>query len=373
MNQDSIFPNSNNNYDLVDAMLPNDYTPLLNLKETQKAITKLKRFMEDGLCDALNLFRVESPLIIHANTGMTENVDRVAPRIPITFKIANNNIDTMDAEVTQAATKWKRWALKQFGCEVGEGILADMRAIRQSEFLDTYHSSYVDQWDWEKVITPQQRNLEYLTNTVETIWEVFFEADRYIRKEFPALDNEKYATLPKKIAFIHAEDLLEMYPNLDPDQRETEALKKIPAIFLIGIGKVLRDGKPHGTRTADYDDWITPIISSDGRPMHGLNGDILVWNPVTKQRHELSSMAIRVTKDTLSQQLEYTGQLNLLENAYCKMINNDDVPLCIGGGIGESRTYMLLLRKLALGECSVSVWPKKLMDICSKKNIPLLT
>lgn len=359
-------------YSNIEKSLPNDYDALLNPKETQRAISKLKVFFEGKLCERLNLIRVESPLIIKANTGMTENVDRENPRTPISFKIVNNGIDSLDVEVTQAATKWKRWALKQFDCEVGEGVLADMRAIRQDEFIDTYHNSYVDQWDWEKVMTLDQRNLGYLNDTVKTIWEVIKEADKFIRDEYPILGTEKYSPVPNEIKFLHAEDLLDMYPNLTPDERETEALKKYPAIFLYGIGMPLQDGKPHGTRTADYDDWITPTISLDGRPMHGLNGDILVWNPVTRQRYELSSMAIRVTKETLRQQLEFTGQSGVLEKPYYQMILNDEVPLCIGGGIGESRIYMYLLRKAALGECSVNVWPQTLKDICAKKNIFLL-
>ena len=190
--------------------------------------------------------------------------------------------------------------------------------------------------------------------------------------EYPILGTAKYSPLSEELTFVHDEDLLDMYPDLSPDDRETEILKKYPAVFLYGIGMPLKDGKPHGTRTADYDDWITPTVSKDGRPMHGLNGDILVWNPVTRQRYELSSMAIRVSKETLKQQLDLVGQSEFLKKPYCQMILNDTIPLCIGGGIGQSRTYMYLLRKAALGECSITVWPRTLKEICAKKNIFLL-
>ncbi len=359
-------------YAHIEKGLPNNYSSILNKKETQIAIGKLKQFIEDSLCEQLNLFRVESPLICDTNSGMTENVVPDGSRIPVYFKIDNNHIDPLDVEVTQASTKWKRWALKQFDCQIGEGILADMRAIRKDEFITNYHNSYVDQWDWEKVITNEDRNLEYLTETVKSIWKVIVNADKYIRNEFPILDDTSFPEIPKEIQFLHSEDLLDRYPDKSADERENEILKEMPAIFIYGIGYPLENGLPHGLRTGDYDDWITQTVSADGRPTRGLNGDILVWNPVTNQKHELSSMAIRVTKEALIQQLDLLGQMNLIEKPYHQMIINDEVPLCIGGGIGESRTYMYLLRKAALGECHPSVWPDTFMRICQKKNIPLL-
>jgi len=247
-----------------------------------------------------------------------------------------------------------------------------MRAVRKDYFLDHDHSAYVDQWDWERVITPDQRNLAFLKDVVRKIWGVIQGAETFVQAEFPKLKSARYPNLPEELTFIHAEDLLEMYPDLPRKQRETAILQKHPAVFIIGIGWVLKDGYPHEMRAADYDDWTTPTVSDDGRPMRGLNGDILVWNPVTKRRHELTSMGIRVTKDTLQQQLKLTGQDDFLELPYHQAILNDRIPLSIGGGIGQSRTLMLLLRKAHLGEVSVTVWPNQLHRICEKKNIFVL-
>jgi aspartate--ammonia ligase len=262
--------------------------------------------------------------------------------------------------------------LKQFGCKVGEGINTDMRAVRKDYFLDHDHSSYVDQWDWEKVITPEMRTLDYLTKTVETEWKIIKEAEDYILKMFPKLDTKKYPRLPEKLTFLHAEEILDRYPDLPRKQRETNIVKELGAIFIYGIGWTLKDGYPHEMRAADYDDWVTPTKSKDGKPMHGLNGDILVWNHVTKRRHELTSMGIRVTKETLVEQLKITNQENFLKLPYHQMIVKDELPLSIGGGIGQSRTVMLLLKKAHLGEVSVTVWPKELKEICKKHNINVL-
>jgi len=274
--------------------------------------------------------------------------------------------------VVQAATKWKRMALKQFNCDVGEGISTDMRAVRKDYFLDHDHSAYVDQWDWEKRITADMRTLAFLKDTVRRIWKVIKGAETMIHGMFPKLKDPRFPDLPEELTFFHAEEILDMYPDLPRKQRETLLVQKYPAVFIIGIGWVLKDGYPHEMRAADYDDWVTPTVSDKGQPMHGLNGDILVWNPVTKRRHELSSMGVRVTRETLKQQLELTNQLHFLELPYHQAILNDQIPLSIGGGIGQSRTTMLLLKKAHLGEVSVTVWPKALKEICEKKNIFVL-
>jgi aspartate--ammonia ligase len=227
----------------------------------------------------------------------------------------------------------------------------------------------VDQWDWEKRITAEMRNLDYLKETVRKIWKVLKGAETLIQNAFPQLKNGRYPDLPDEIVFLHAEDLLDMYPDLPRKARETAILQKYPAVFIMGIGWTLKDGYPHEMRAADYDDWTTPTLSDDGRPMHGLNGDILVWNPVTRRRHELSSMGIRVTREALVQQLEMTGQIDLLKMPYHQAILEDRIPLSIGGGIGQSRTTMLLLQKAHLGEVSATVWPKVLKEMCRKKNI----
>ncbi len=361
------------NYDELKNVLPNNYNSLLTPRETQLAITELKRFIEDGLSKELNLMKVEVPLIVDDESGFNDNLDRDGSRTPIEFHINNDyNKNPVNAQVVQAATKWKRYSLKEFDMQPGEGIITDMRAVRKDYFLDHDHSAYVDQWDWEKAIKPEDRTLDYLTDTVKKIWRVIKVAEMYIQEKFPQLKTDKYPNLPEDLVFIHAEDLLDMYPHLPRKQRETAILQKYPAVFIYGIGWTLKDGYPHELRAADYDDWVTETVSKDGRPMHGLNGDILVWNPVTQRRHELSSMGIRVNPETLKLQLEMTDQLDFLNFPYHKMIMNNEIPLSIGGGIGQSRTVMHLLKKAHLGEVSVTVWPKVLKDICKEKNIFVL-
>jgi aspartate--ammonia ligase len=359
-------------YNEVEKILPQDYNSLLTPKETQKAIFAMKYYIEENLCKELNLIMVQVPLIVDVESGVNDMLDRDGSRTPVEFDCGLGLEKPIRASLVQAATKWKRVALKQFGMEVGEGICTDMKAVRKDYFLDHDHSAYVDQWDWEKVITEDQRNLGFLTDTVKGIWKVLKGVETHVQKLFPQLKTDKYPSLPDEITFLHAEEILDMYPDLPRKQRETEVIQKYPAVFIYGIGWPLKDGYPHEMRAADYDDWVTETVSKDGKPMHGLNGDILVWNPVTKRRHELTSMGIRVTKETLKQQLKMSGQLDFLKLPYHQAILNDKIPLSIGGGIGQSRTYMLLLKKAHLGEVSVTVWPKILKDICEKKNIPVL-
>jgi len=357
-------------YAELEKILPQDYNSLLSPKETQIATYAVKDYIEQNLCKELNLIRVTVPLIVDVESGINDYLDRDGSRTPIGFHISNDhNKNPIDAEVVQAATKWKRMALKQFGMGIGEGLLTDMRAVRKDYFLDRDHSAYVDQWDWELAITEEQRNLKLLREVVEKIWKVLKGAETHVQELFPQLKSDKYPDLPEKLTFIHAEEILDKFPDLPRKQRETEIVKEYPAVFIIGIGWVLEDGYPHEMRAADYDDWVTPTMSEDGRPMHGLNGDILVWNPVTKRRHELTSMGIRVNKETLKKQLEISGQLDFLKLPYHQAILNDEIPLSIGGGIGQSRTFMLLLKKAHIGEVSATVWPKILKDMCKKKNI----
>jgi aspartate--ammonia ligase len=358
--------------ELRETILPKDYAPLLDNKETQKALAAVKNYIEENLGKELGLFRVECPLIMDRDSGMNDYLDRDGSRTPIDFQCGLGLDKKINAQVVQAVTKWKRWSLKQYLCGPGEGIFTDMRAVRKDYFLDHDHSSYVDQWDWEKVITTKERTLDYLKETVRKLWKVIKGAEQHVLEHFPKLRTDKYPELPEELKFIHAEEILEIFPDLPRKQRETEILKKYPAVFIIGIGWTLEDGYPHEMRAADYDDWVTPATSEAGKPVHGLNGDILVYNPITKRRHELTSMGVRVTKETLVEQLKITGQEDFLELPYHKMIMNDEVPLSIGGGIGQSRTYMLLLRKAHLGECSVTVWPKVLKEICAEKNINVL-
>jgi len=359
-------------YEELEKILPNDYKPLLSPLERMKALFDIKEYIEKNLCKELNLAMVQVPLIVDRESGVNDYLDRDGSRTPIEFPCGLGLDKPIQAQVVQAATKWKRMALAQFSCKVGEGICTDMRAVRKDYFLDHDHSSYVDQWDWEKVITPEQRNLKFLKETVRKIWKVTYGARKYIQERYPQFKKDKYPDIPEELTFLHAEDILDMYPDLPRKQRETIVLQKYPAIFIIGIGWTLKDGYPHEMRAADYDDWITETKSEDGRQMHGLNGDILVWNPVTKRRHELTSMGIRVTKETLKKQLEITGQLDFLKLPYHQAILNDKIPLSIGGGIGQSRTFMYLLRTAHLGEVSVTVWPKVLKDLCTSRNIFVL-
>jgi aspartate--ammonia ligase len=360
-------------YSELERVLPSDYRSLLTPRETQQAIFEVKGYIETHLCRELNLMMVQVPLIVDAESGVNDMLDRDGSRTPITFHISNDHDKhPIDAQVVQAATKWKRTALKQFELAPGEGLCTDMRAVRKDYFLDHDHSVYVDQWDWEKVITADERNLAYLREIVKAIWRVLRGAEQHVQQLFPQLHTDRYPDLPEELVFMHAEDLLARYPDLPRKQRETLILQEYPAVFIIGIGWTLADGYPHEMRAADYDDWATETTSADGRPMHGLNGDILVWNPITKRRHELTSMGIRVDAATLRRQLELTGQLDWLELPYHRGIDTGELPLSIGGGIGQSRTQMLLLKKAHLGEVSVTVWPKILKEMCLARNIRVI-
>ncbi len=361
------------NYGELEKILPLDYNPVLNPKETQQAIFQVKRYIEDNLCKELSLMMVEVPLIVDAESGVNDMLDRDGSRTPIQFHISNDRDQhPIDAQVVQAATKWKRMALKQFDCRPGEGICTDMRAVRKDYFLDHDHSAYVDQWDWERVITAEERNLEFLKSIVRKIWKVLVGAEKFVQHLFPELRQSRYPNLPEELTFLHAEELLAMYPDLPRKRRETLILQRYPALFIIGIGWPLLDGFPHEMRAADYDDWVTDTSKQTQRDTHGLNGDILVWNYVTERRHELSSMGIRVNGETLRRQLEMSNLLDNLKFPYHQGIINNQLPLSIGGGIGQSRTLMLLLRKAHLGEVSVTVWPKVLKEMCANKNIVVL-
>ncbi len=360
-------------YTELEKILPADYHSLLTPRETQQAITAVKRYIEDFLCKELNLMMVEVPLIVDVESGVNDMLDRDGSRTPIQFHISNDrDKHPVDAQVVQAATKWKRVALKQFNCKPGEGINTDMRAVRKDYFLDHDHSAYVDQWDWERAIEPEERNLAFLKMIVNRIWKVITGAERYAQELFPKLKDPRFPNLPEQLTFLQAEEILDMFPDLPRKQRETQILQRYPAVFIVGIGWPLKDGYPHEMRAADYDDWITDTGKETGKPTHGLNGDILVWNHITKRRHELTSMGIRVTAETLKMQLEMSKQLDFMKLPYHQAILNHNIPLSIGGGIGQSRTLMQILRKAHLGEVSVTVWPKVLKEMCAKKNIFVL-
>lgn len=359
-------------YPEVDKILPAGYKSILSRKDTQKAIYAIKDYIEKNLAKELNLMMVQVPLIVTKESGLNDNLDRDGSRTPVDFPCGLGISPRINAQVVQAATKWKRPALKQYECNVGEGINTDMRAVRKDYFLDHDHSSYVDQWDWERVITLEDRNLAFLKNVVRKIYKVIKGAETLSQEMYPQLKDPRYPNLPDELEFFHAEEILEMYPDLPRKQRETAILQEHPAIFIIGIGWVLKDGYPHEMRAADYDDWVTDTSKETGKDTHGLNGDILVWNHLTKRRHELTSMGIRVTKETLVKQLEIAKLQENIKLPYHQKIMNDEIPLSIGGGIGQGRVQMLLLRKAHFGEVTVTIWPDELKRICANKNIFVL-
>jgi aspartate--ammonia ligase len=358
-------------YEQVAEVLPTGYRSVLNPMETMEALFAAKAAIEDGLCRELNLKMVQVPLIVSRESGVNDMLDRDGSRTPVEFPAGLGLDEPIVTQVVQAATKWKRTALAQYGCDIGEGICTDMKAVRKDYFLDHDHSAYVDQWDWERRISEEDRTLDYLRETVRKIWSVIVDAGRVVNDLYPAL-AEVNPPIPEELVFIHAEDLLAMYPDLPRKQRETKLIQEHPAVFIIGIGWPLEDGYPHEMRAADYDDWITETTSGDGRSLHGLNGDILVWNSVTQRRHELTSMGIRVTKDSLVAQMEMAGLADDLALPYHQAILNDEIPISVGGGIGRSRTYMYLLGKAHIGEVSVTVWPDELHRICEERNIFVL-
>ncbi len=359
-------------YPEVEKILPTNYRAILPPRERMKALFAIKEYIEKNLCQELNLTMVQVPLIVERESGINDMLDRDGSRTPIEFPCGLGLKKRLNAQIVQAATKWKRPALAEFGCKVGEGICTDMRAIRKDYFLDHDHSAYVDQWDWERVMTMDERTLVFLKDIVRKIWKVIRGAGKHAQELYPQLRTKTYPDFPEELTFLTAEEILDMYPDLPRKQRETQVLQKYPAIFIIGIGYPLKDGYPHEMRAADYDDWITDTSRMTGKPTHGLNGDILVWNPVTRRRHELTSMGIRVTKDTLVKQLEMSKLMDNLKLPYHQAIMKDKIPLSIGGGIGQSRTFMYLLRTAHLGEVTVSIWPKELKEICEKHNIFVL-
>ncbi|KAA8496871.1 Aspartate--ammonia ligase [Porphyridium purpureum] len=359
------------NYDALKQSLPDNYASLLDRKQTQQALFLAKRLIEEGLQRELNLMPVQVPLLVTEESGLNDTLDRDGARTPVAFTIQNDEPEhAVHAQIVQAVTKWKRKALLEYGLtNPGEGLITDMRAVRKDYWLDIDHSSYVDQWDWEVTITDEQRNLDTLVSVVKKIYRVLKDTEREVHGQFPQLNDPRYPDLPDDIKFIHAEDLLKMFPDLPRKERETAILKQEKAVFLYGIGWVLDNGVPHEMRAADYDDWSTEV-EHGGQKYHGLNGDILVWNPVTNRRHELSSMGVRVDANQLRIQMSMANPVDNWENLeYHKGILTNEYPLSIGGGIGQGRVMMLLLKKAHIGEVTVTVWPEKLHEICREKNI----
>ena len=340
-------------------VIPSDYKPLLSLRDSELAIKQVKDHFESQLSVALNLQRVTAPFFVHAGTGLNDDLNGVEK--PVRFRVAGAHTDV---EVVQSLAKWKRFALKRYGFQPGEGIYTDMNAIRPDETLDEIHSFYVDQWDWCKIIRPEERNVETLKQTVQRIYSCLLETELFVCIQHPKLTP----ILPKEISFVTSLEMFQKYPNLTPKERETEYCKQYGAIFVIGIGGELPDGSIHDGRAPDYDDWTTP--RPDGGI--GLNGDILVWNPVLKSAFELSSMGIRVDAAALRRQLEIRGCTDRASLPFHKALLNGELPQTMGGGIGQSRLCMYMLHCAHVGEVQSAIWPEEMIEECRKAGVTLL-
>jgi len=337
------------------------YESVLSLRETERAIKSIKDYFEEALAKELNLQRVSAPLFVRKGTGVNDDLNGVERKATFSIKDA----DGCQAECLFSLAKWKRLMLAEYGFEQGEGLYTDMNAIRPDEdVLDNLHSVYVDQWDWERIIIAEQRNLGFLKEIVRKIYKVMKKTEARVYKKYPQIEP----VLPKKIKFVHTEQLVEMYPNLDPRQREEQIAKKYGAVFIIGIGAKLSDGQIHDGRAPDYDDWITET----GNGRRGLNGDILLWYPVLNRAFEISSMGIRVDKDSLIRQLEERGVIERRELEWHRKLLDGYLPLSIGGGIGQSRLCMFFLRKIHVGEVHSSVWPDDMLEKCRQAGVRLL-
>ena len=339
-------------------IIPEHYQSSLDLHETQIAIKTVKDFFQNLLAERLNLRRVSAPLFVRPESGLNDNLNGVER--PVSFDIKESG---QMAEVVHSLAKWKRFALGKYGFSIGEGLYTDMVAIRRDEDTDNIHSIYVDQWDWEKVITPQQRTLAYLKQTVRRIYEAIKVTENKLYVEFPYLTP----LLPEEIYFIHAEELLQRFPGMSPKERENAIVREYGAVFVIGIGGKLSDGTIHDGRAADYDDWSTP----DGEGHLGLNGDILLWNPVLESAFEVSSMGIRVDAAALERQLEERNQTWKKDLYFHRRLLAGELPQTIGGGIGQSRLCMFLLRKAHIGEIQASIWPDAMRAECHAHGIEL--
>ncbi len=337
---------------MAKSHIPAAYTPILNLYDTQKAIGLLRRVFEDSLCGFLHLRRVSAPLFVEASSGLNDDLSGVER--PVSFDVPDAK---REAQVVHSLAKWKRMALYRYQFSVGEGLCADMNAIRRDETLDNLHSVYVDQWDWEKVIAPRDRCMEYLERTVQDIWKAIASTQSTLRAVYPQLTV--LPLLPQEISFVSAQQLEDLYPNLDAKARENAYCKEHPATFLTQIGAPLRSGAPHDSRAPDYDDW-------------SLNGDLLVWDSVLSQAMELSSMGIRVDPATMDLQLSQSGCDARRTLTFHQMLLRGELPLTIGGGIGQSRLSMFLLGKAHIGEVQASIWDADTISVCRDAGITLL-
>jgi len=341
-------------------IIPKDYTSPLTVHQTEIAIKQVKDFFQEGLAAALNLRRVTAPLFVMRGTGL--NDDLGGWERPVSFPV--KDMGEAVAEVVHSLAKWKRMKLKDLRLEPGFGVYTDMNAIRADETLTNIHSLYVDQWDWELVVRDQDRTIAFLKEIVRSIYSVIYRTEKFIEEKYP----EIRATLPENIMFIHSEELLKLYPELTPKEREDKITEKYGAVFIMGIGAKLSHGEKHDDRAPDYDDWIT----SNEEGYQGLNGDIMLWNPVLGRAFEVSSMGIRVNPESLEQQLEICGKEERRQFTFHRMLLNSELPLSIGGGLGQSRLCMFFLKKAHIGEVQASVWPEEMRKKCYENNIWLM-
>ena len=333
------------------VIIPDNYVPVIPPLETQRAIKKIKDYFQSELAYGLSLRRVSAPLFVIPESGMNDNLNGVERRVNFTLK----DMGEKEVEIVQSLAKWKRYALGKYGIKPGNGIYTDMNAIRRDEDMDNLHSVYVDQWDWEKVITREQRTTEYLHETVTIIYNAIKNLGDYVNRLYRDVQTE----IPNEIYFITSQELEDLYPNKTPKEREDLICRDHGAVFIEKIGGALRSGEPHDGRSPDYDDWE-------------LNGDIILWNEVLGRAFEISSMGIRVDAEAMDRQLTLAGADERRAFPFHKAILNDELPYSIGGGIGQSRLCMFFLRKAHIGEVQVSVWPEDMKEICKRHNIFLL-
>lgn len=340
--------------------IPENYNAILNVNQTEQAIKMIKDFFQQNLAAELKLHRVTAPMFVKKGTGINDDLNGVER--PVTFRMKDMNDDV--AEIVHSLAKWKRLALANMQIEEGLGLYTDMNAIRPDEELTNIHSLYVDQWDWERVISEEDRNLEFLKKIVRKIYSVIVNTEFYISENFAGIEPQ----LPEEITFLHSGEVAAMYPGLTPFQRENEIAKKYGAVFLIGIGGKMPNGEIHDGRAPDYDDWTTPTV--DGHI--GLNGDIILWNDMLGRAFEISSMGIRVDPETMLKQLKIRGMEERKNLMWHQMLLNGKLPQTIGGGIGQSRLCMFYLRKAHIGEIQSSLWPDEMIEKCKMNGINLL-
>jgi len=341
-------------------IIPEGYKSMLNLKQTEKAIKMIKDFFELNLATELKLRRVTAPLFVLRGTGINDDLNGIER--PVSFEI--KDMDNSVAEVVHSLAKWKRMMLADYGIAMGYGIYTDMNALRPDEELDNIHSIYVDQWDWEKSIRFEDRNIDYLRQIVDGIYSVMKRTEFVVYENFPEIKP----LLPEKIHYMHTEELYQEYPDLTPKERENKAAEKYGAVFIIGIGHDLPNGKPHDGRAPDYDDWSTETVNG----FKGLNGDIIIWNPLLKSAFEISSMGIRVDREAMLRQLKLQKKEERKELMFHRRLLNGEYPESIGGGIGQSRLCMYFLRKAHIGEVQASIWPGEMVEHCRRTGIFLM-